>query len=224
MLRLHPSLCALSLLLLVAGGSAHASLIVYGTHADHAIVPGGSLSDVRMSVDLTATGGTATVTFANVSAAPELSAVFKTIYVDLTDDDTGSGILWLPNIRHDLSDGTYSVEPYNVLPGYGPEITDGSSMIEFGAAVPPTGNGLAPGGDKLVVEFATSLADGSDIFDYLAAFNGGDDTEYCSLGFHAISADTVGGNSLTGVTVPEPAALGLIALGAVAMLKRRRMP
>ena len=222
MLHLKPALCALLLSLLAAGGPAHASLIVYGSHADHAIVPGGSLSDVRMSVDLTATGGTATVTFANVSAPPELSAVLKTIYLDLTDDDTGSGILWLPNIRHDLSDGTYSVGSYDVLPGYGTEITDGSSMIEFRAAPPPTGNGVAPGGEKLVVEFATSLADGSDIFDYLAAFNGGDDTEYCSIGFHAISADTVGGESLTGVTVPEPAALGLIGLGAVAMLKRRQ--
>ncbi len=151
MLQSKPTLCALLLSLLVAGGSAHASLIVYGTHADHAIVPGGSLSDVRMSVDLTATGGTATVTFANVSVAPELSAVLKTVYLDLTDDDTGIGILWLPNIRHDLSDGTYSVEPYSVLPGYGTEITDGSSMIEFLAAPPPTGNGLAPVGEKLVV-------------------------------------------------------------------------
>ena len=222
MLHSRPVLCALSLSLLAAVAPAHASLIVYGTHTDHATVPGGSLSDVQMSVDLTATGGTATVTFANVSVAPELSVVFKTIYIDLTDDDTGNGILSLPNIRHDLSDGTYSVGSYNVLPGYGPEITDGSSMIEFEAAAPPPGNGLAPGGDKLVVEFATSLADGSDIFDYLAAFNGGDDTEHYSIGFHAISADTVGGESLTGVTVPEPAALVMLALGAVAMLKRRR--
>jgi hypothetical protein len=222
-LRFRPTLCALLLFVLAVAVPARASLIVHGTQANYATVPGSALSDVRMSVDLTATGGTATVTFANVSAAPELSAVFKTIYLDLTDDDTGTGILWLPNIRHDLSDGTYSVLPYSVLPGYGPEISDGSSMIEFEAAVPPTGYGLGVGGDKLVVEFATSLADGSDIFDYLAAFNGGDDTEHLSIGFHAISADTVSGNSLTGVNVPEPAALGLIVLGAVAMLKRKRM-
>ena len=222
MLRLMPLLCGLSLFLLLAVAPTHASLIIYGSHATHKVAPGGSLSDVQMSVDLTATGGTATVTFANVSAAPELTAAFKTIFVDLTDDDTGSGILWLPNIRHDLSEGTYSVGPYSVLPGYGAEITDGSSMIEFVAASPPTGYGLLPGGDKLVVEFATSLADGSDIFDYLDAFNGGDDTEQYSLGFHAVSTDTLSGKSLTGVTVPEPAALGLISLGAVAMLKRRR--
>lgn len=222
MSHLKPTLCALLLFLMIAGGPAGASLIVHGTQANDAAAPGSSLSDVQMSVDLTVTGGTATVTFANVSVPPELSAVFKTIYLDLTDDDTGTGILWLPNIRHDLSDGTYSVQPYSVMPGYGPEITDGSSMIEFEAAVPPTGYGLGVGGDTLVVEFATSLADGSDIFDYLAAFNGGDDTEHYSIGFHAVSADTVSGRSLTGVNVPEPAALGLIALGAVAMLKRKR--
>ncbi len=199
---------------------ANATLIISATHAADPLSPGSSLDDVRMAVDLSVIGGTATMTFTNVSVPPEFSAIFKTIVVDLKDDDTDQAVLWSPIVRNDLSDGIYSVGPFNVLPGYEPYITDGASMIELNAVDPAPSNGITPSGNKLVVEFATSLADGSDIFDYLAFFNGGADTEAYSLGFHAISTDTiVNDGSLTGV--PEPASLALLVFGVPILIRRK---
>ena len=199
---------------------ANATLIISATHAADPLSPGSSLDDVRMAVDLSVIGGTATMTFTNVSVPPEFSAIFKTIVVDLKDDDTDQAVLWSPNVRNDLSDGIYSVGAFNVLPGYEPYITDGPSMIELNAVDPAPSNGITPSGNKLVVEFTTSLADGSDIFDYLAFFNGGADTEAYSLGFHAISTDTIVNNgSLTGV--PEPASLALLVFGVPILIRRK---
>ena len=199
---------------------ANATLIISATHAADPLSPGSSLDDVRMAVDLSVIGGTATMTFTNVSVPPEFSAIFKTIVVDLKDDDTDQAVLWSPNVRNDLSDGLYSVGAYNVLPGYEPYITDGASMIELNAVDPAPSNGIPPSGNKLVVEFATSLSDGSDILDYLAFFNGGADTEAYSLGFHAISTDTIVNNgSLSGV--PEPASLALLVFGVPILIRRK---
>ncbi len=198
---------------------ANATLVISATHADDPLSPGSSLDDVRMAVDLSVIGGTATMTFTNVSVPPEFSAVFETIVVDLKDDDTDQAVLWNPNVRNDLSDGLYSVGPYNVLPGYGSYITDGASMIELNAFSPALSNGITPSGNKLVVQFATSLGDGSDIFDYLAFFDGGADTEAYSLGFHAISTDTiVNDGSLSGV--PEPSSLALLVFGVPILIRR----
>jgi hypothetical protein len=162
------------------------------------------------------------MTFTNVSEAPETSAVFKTIFVDLADDDTGEAVLWDAVIRGDLSDGSYTVGSYNVLPGYNPLISDGESMMELNADNPAPHNGIKPGGEKLVVEFQTSLPDGAGTADYLSFFGGGEDTAAYTLGFHAISTDTMNGGSLTGANVPEPTVLAMIAAGAGLLLRRRR--
>ncbi len=211
----------------LAASSAEASLIIIGSHTDHSIVPSGSIADVRLKVDLVVNlvGGqnTATITFQNDSQLSETSVVFKTIYIDLMDDDDGLAVLWDVNVRDDLSDATYTAGAYNVLPGYGSLIEDGSSMIEFNAANPAPHDGIGPAdpNEELVVEFQTSLAVGSDIFDYLAFFDGEDDTQMYAIGFHAISADVVDYESLSGV-VPEPASATLFLLGFSGLVWRRK--
>ncbi len=212
--------CAVLLSLAVAG-NAQGSLIVYGSHADHPIIPGGSLGDVRLSVELSVSGGEATMTFTNVSIAPETSAVFERIILDTVDDDTGQAVLWNGAVLTDTADVSYSLVPYVVLPGYNTAITDGLSMIQLGANNAPPQKGIGPG-EVLDVRFDTSLPDGADIFAYLAFFDGGDDTAAYSIGMHAISAAVFGGEGLSGVYVPEPATLSLLALGVCLPLLRRR--
>ncbi len=200
---------------------AQASIVIPANHSSDPVSAGSSLDDVRLEVDLSVDGGIATMTFSNASVSPENSAVFKMITVDLIDSDTDQAILWDPVIRDDLSDGSYTWGSYNTLPGFNPMITDGESMIELNAANPAPQNGLLPG-ESLVVEFSTYLADGAGIADYLSAFGGGDDTSNYSLGFHAISTDTIENDgSLSGARVPEPATLGLLATGAIALIRRR---
>jgi len=217
----------------LAASSAEASLIIVGSHTKHSIVPGGSIADVRLKVDLEVNlvGGLniATITFENDSQLSETSAVFKTIYIDLKDDDDdGSpavlGDAWDVNVRNDLSDATYTAGAYSVLPGYGSLIEDGPSMIEFTAAGPAPHDGIGPAdpNEKLVVEFQTSLAVGSDIFDYLAYFDEGNDTQMYAIGFHAISADVVDYESLSGA-VPEPASATLFLLGFSGLMWRRKL-
>ena len=71
------------------------------------------------------------------------------------------------------------------------------------------------------VRFNTLLVNGSTIQDYFNAFGGGNDTAAYSIGFHAISAQAVDGDSLSGVAVPEPATLAMLAFGGLAILGRR---
>ena len=220
--RLALGSCAIALLVVFVCPPSHASVVIPANHTSNPLAPGATLDDVRMEVDMSVTGGTATMTFTNASVAPETSAVFKTVFLDLMDDDSDMAILWDPVVRSDLSDGSYEVGPYNVLPGFNPLIVDGPSMIELNAVNPAPHDGLSPGG-SLVVEFATSLADGSDIDDYLSAFNGGQDTHAYSLGFHAISTDTIEGDgSLSGGHIPEPGMISLVAAGSLALLRRKR--
>jgi len=215
--------CAIVVFSLV--GYAKGDVIIFGTHTDHPLVPGADLVNVALSVDLSASGGVATMTFTNVSTAPELSAVFKLIVIDTLDDDTATAILWDGSILTSTDDVSYSLEPYNVLPGYNPVITDGGSMVQLQANPAPPKKGIGPG-EVLQMQFNTSLPDGADIFTYFAAFDGGDDTGAHSLGFHAISADVVNGESLSGVVtiteLPEPATLFLLVVGGAVMLVRRR--
>jgi hypothetical protein len=205
--------------------AASADFIIYGTNTDHAIVPGASLSDVRMRVDLSVAGGQAIVTFTNVSAAPEVSVVFKEIVIDTLDDDTATAILWNPAILTHTGGVSYSLARYNGLPGY-PQLHDDTGMVELQADSPSPQQGIGIG-EQLQVAFSTSLADGSAIGDYLAAF-GGEDSAFGSIGFHGISASILNGESLSGVAdpgspaVPEPAAASLLVLGGAALLARRR--
>ncbi len=202
---------------------AQASIVISANHASDPIPVGSNLGDIRLEVDMSVDGGIATMTFFNASVSPELSAVFKMIVVDLIDNDTDQAILWDPVIRDDLSDGSYTWGSYNTLPGFNSLITDGESMIELNTVNPAPHEGLSPG-ESLVVEFSTSLADGAGIEDYLAAFGSGDDTSNYSLGFHAISTDTIENDgSLSGAKVPEPASIALIGSGAIALIRRRRL-
>jgi len=199
-----------------------ASLIVTAGHADDPLESGASLDDVRLEVSLSVAGGRAAMTLGNASVSPEESCVFKTLVVDVLDDDTGEAVLWNPTVRDDLSDGVYTVGDYNVLPGFNPLIDDGASMIELNAANPAPHKGISPG-ESLVVEFDTSLPDGADIFDYLSFFDGGNDTQAYCLGFHGISTDTiVRQGSLSGAHVPEPASAALSLAGACSLLAHRR--
>lgn len=213
-----------------AGGS----LIIYGTQSDASPLPGQSLNNVQLSVDLTVSQGVATMTFTNVSTAGE-TAVISQIVVDTYDNDnttTGLATLWDPTILTKTKNVSFSWGWSNGLPGYGPQTRDATPLIDLTADPLPV-NGLGPG-ESLQVQFGTSLLDGSTIFDYLNSFGGGTDTGAFSIGFHAISASAVGGSSLSGTVfwsdnlpvapTPEPATLGLLALGGVAMLRRRRDP
>ncbi len=221
------TLATLTALTLIGLSSVPAlgSIIVYGTHSDTTPIAGADLSDVRLSVDLTVSGGLATMTFTNVSTGLETSAVFKEIVVDTYDDDTGTAILWNPVVLTDTKDVSYSVHTSNGLPGYQAETSDPYPLVEFRADSSPVKKGIGPG-EVLQVQFATLLADGSGILDYLGAFGGGNDTGAYTLGFHAINASILNGESLSGIlsttSVPEPMTLAMLALGGVGVVLRRR--
>jgi hypothetical protein len=214
----------LALIGLVVSAQSYAGIVIYGTQTDHPIVPGGDLTDVRMDVDLLVSGGVATMTFTNVSIWPELSAVFKEIVVDTYDDDldTGGAVLWNPVILTATPNVSYSFGDSNGLPGYQAMTNDSMFLLEFQADAPAVQHGIGPG-EVFQVQFDTSLADGSDIYDYLAFFDGGEDTANYTIGFHAISADTVDGQSLSGIyEVPEPATIMIGALGLLVALRLRK--
>jgi hypothetical protein len=206
--------------LALLAGAAHADYIIFGTHADDNIQPGRSLEDVRMSVGLSVANGLATVTFTNVSV-PSETAVFKEIVIDGLDDDTGTAILWAPEVLTDTNAVSYSVSGHpNGLPGYQNETGDAVPLIELQAKSSPVKYGIGVG-EVLQVRFNTSLPDGSTIQDYFNAFGGGDDTRHYSIGFHAISAEVVNGGSLSGIALPEPATLGMLAFGGLVVLGRK---
>ena len=211
--------------LALLAGSAHADCIILGTHADDNIVPGRSLADVRMSVGLSVADGMATMTFTNVSV-PSETAVFKEIVIDGYDDDTNTAILWNADVLTDTKDVSYSVSSHpNGLPGYQTETSDPMPLIELQAKSSPVKYGLGVG-EVLQVRFNTSLGNGSTMQDYFNALDGGNDTAAYSIGFHAISAEVVCGGSLSGIVpdgtpVPEPATLGMLAFGGLAILGRK---
>jgi hypothetical protein len=207
-----------TVLLALVAAPANADYIIFGTHADDNVQAGLSLEDVRLSVDLSVNNGLATMTFTNVSVALE-TAVFKEIVIDGYDDDTNTAILWNAVVLTDTEDVDYSVSSHpNGLPGYHTQTSD--AMIELQAKSSPVKYGIGPG-EVLQVRFNTSLANGSTILDYFNAFGGGNDTHAYSIGFHAISAQAVDGDSLSGVAVPEPATLAMLAFGGLAILGRR---
>lgn len=86
-------------------------------------------------------------------------------------------------------------------------------MMQLNPKGSPVKNGLGIG-EKLCLQFATSLADGSTVQDLMGAYAQDGEASY-NIGFHAISASSVKGQSLSGmnmnVAVPEPAALVLVA-------------
>ncbi len=210
---------------LAAASPASASLIVYANHSDYTPVPGGSLTDVQMTVDLSVSGSVAVMSFTNTSTGLEESASFKEIVLDTYDDDVAAALLWDPVILTDTKSVGYDFGPSNGLPGFQSVTDDAWPLVEFQADAPPPKMGLNPG-ESMLVQFATSLPDGSDIYDYLAAFNGGDDTGAWSVGFHAISVDTVGGESVSGMAtpavVPEPVTMTALVLGGAGLTMRRR--
>jgi len=209
-----------TVLLALVAAPANADYIIFGTHADDNVQAGLSLEDVRLSVDLSVNNGLATMTFTNVSVALE-TAVFKEIVIDGYDDDTNTAILWNAVVLTHTQDVDYSVSGNpNGLPGYQAQTSDAVPLIELQAKSSPVKYGIGLG-EVLQIRFDTSLANGSGILDYFDAFGGGNDTNHYSIGFHAISAQAVDGGSLSGVAVPEPASLGMLAFGGLAILVRR---
>ena len=205
--------------------AALASIIIVGSHSAYPTVPAGSLSDVRMSVDLNVVAGVGRFRFTNVSIGLETSAVFKEIIVDTADDDTGEVFLWDGYVLTNTAGVAYWLVESNGLPGFYNETSDNIPLVELRARPSPVTNGLGVG-ETLEVWFGTAWPDGTDVFDYLFAFGGGTDTATGALGFHAISADVVNGESLSGIsdgtTIPEPHTLALLGFAAAWMLRRRR--
>lgn len=210
-----------SALFLAIAGLAQGDLIIYGSRADYTPVPGADLSNVRLAVRLDVVGSTAIMTFTNVSVAPEYSVSFKLITIDTIDDDTGLAVLSNATILTDTKSISYSLDSYSNLPGYNAEITDGASIVVLVANPPPSKDGMNPD-EILQVQFDTILPAGSDIYDYLGFFNGGNDTAEYTIAFHAISSDIIDGESLGGAYVPEPITISLLLVGGVALLRKRR--
>lgn len=211
--------CAVLLFLGLACGVSQASIIVYGTYSDHPVATGSDLSDVRMNVDMTVSGALATMTFTNVSVYPELTASFKTIAVDWYDEDTAQTVLWNPVVLGTVGGVSYDSILISSLPTVPGE--DSMMLIGLSSDPPPTKKGLAPS-RTLQVRFNTSLADGADIDDYLAFFGGGNDTAVNSLGFHAVNATAVNGQSMVGTYIPEPTAMAILVAGGALLAFRRR--
>jgi len=221
-MRSRSVLVALCVLAFLAAPRAGADIIVYGTHTDHAVVPGASLEDVRLLVGLSADGGVATVSFTNVSVGSAVSGVLEEIVLDTHDGDTNQAVLWDPQIVTDETGIGFTFGESNGLPGYQAQTVEAFPLVEFQAKPPPVFKGLGLG-ETLVVQFATALADAADTDDYLAFFGGGADTAEWAVGFHAISVGTVDGESLSGIYMPEPSVLVLVAIGGcLGVLRRRR--
>jgi hypothetical protein len=102
--------------------------------------------------------------------------------------------------------------------GGSPPVLPGGNAVSFGvdlrakAASPAPSNGINPG-ESLTMLFA--IAAGKDFSDVIGAINNDD----LRVGVHAIAYGSGGSESF--VTVPEPATVGLLAFGAISMLRRR---
>jgi len=183
--------------------------------------PLGGLVELQMSVELTVADGVAMMTFTNTSAGQAAKSVINEIVLDTWDDDTGMAILTDPVLPEATKDVAFKLASSNGLPGYQAETTDGVPLIELRTATPKPVKGLSVG-ESLTVTFGTSLADGSDIGDFLAAFGGGEDTAAWSIGFHALRAGGTASSPSSGIVVPEPATLATLAGGVLLALLRRK--
>ena len=193
---LTPRMLRVCLLVCLLTAVSRADLIIPAS--DTGGPPGPGVADVQMSVDLSASGGVAVMTFTNISSGSEATAVFKEIVVDTYDDDVGAAVLWDPVVQSQPPDVSYSYGDSNGLPYFHDLTTDATALLELQADPAPPQEGIGPG-EFLQVSFSTALPDGAGINDYLAFFNGGEDTSLHTIGFHAICGGALGENGPSGL-------------------------